>query len=157
MQRDILSPMATRAFVIIMRTHTVGITSVDVKTVDTKCIAWHCVDPQVWIKCKCNKDHQQCSLSLVVKLGTSNFYSQGTKPPAYKQGKLAQNLHDENVWYANITKPFVIQSFMHPTIVLVANYGKLLLFYYLSSSYVLNFEAKSVVPDLNTRDKEYCW
>ena len=82
------------------------------------------------------------------------------KKTAYKQcnikrnhnldSKLAQKLHDGNVWHVYIIKTIVIQFFMHFIIVLVPIMAK---FFCFSSSFVPDLDANSEVPKLTTRDK----
>ena len=111
-----------------------------------------------------NRNPQQYSRSLVVKSGTINLYlEQGTKPALSRwkikenhniKRKLAQILHDENIWLADITKPNIFQFFMCLTSFVVAI---LIKFYCFISPFVPSLDAKSVISELTTRDSERCW
>ena len=67
------------------------------------------------------------------------------------QNQLAQKSFDENIWYANEPKPIIFQFIMDIT----SFVGAILIkFYRFTSLLVPNFETKSVVPEMATRDHQ---
>ena len=86
------------------------------------------------------------------------------KNPSFKQwnirenhslrNKLAQKLYDEYVWHLNISKPSVIQLFVHLTRFFIFILVK---FYCFTRSFGPSIEAKSMVLEFATRDSEHCF
>ena len=93
-----------------------------------------------------------CTKCLMPWAGYHQLWDIG-KLRKYKY-KLARKLYDKNKWPVNITNPIIFQFFIHITSFVVAILVKFNCF---TSPFVSNFEAKSVVPELTTRDSEHCW
>ena len=110
-----------------------------------------------------NKDHQQCSLSLVVKSATTDCPLAGCKTSL----QIMQYIRKIIIWKVSLFRIYIMKNMpceynktdhnllLHAfTIVLVHIMAK---FYCFSSSFVPDLEANFVVPELTTRDKEHCW
>ena len=69
------------------------------------------------------------------------------------KSKLTQKLYTENVWHVNITKPNIFPIATNVTCVVVFISVKL---YCFARPCVPKLAAKSVVPELNTKDREHC-
>ena len=111
-----------------------------------------------------SSNHQEYSQSLVSILGTINLFPEYGKKLTFEKWKMkenhniksksTQNLYNKNVWHVNITKPIIFRVFIHLTSVVVVILVKLFCF---TSPFVTKLDAKSVVPELTTRDSEHSW